>query len=55
MAKVAAVVQWKHVRSGGREIAKRTGSNPGHGPRGDWASTLGNGLSDRRSPLGSLL
>ena len=36
------------------------GSDPGHGLRADWASTLGNGsqigeLSGRKSPLGGLL
>ena len=40
-------------------IPERTGSNPGHGLSGDWASTRGNssqvcGLSDKRSPLGGL-
>ena len=30
-----AVVQWNQVRSGGREIFKGTGSNPGHGLKGD--------------------
>ena len=55
-----AVVQWNHVRSGGLEIHKRMSSNPGHGSKGDWASTRDNGsqmgsVSDRRSPLGSFL
>ena len=26
----------------GRKITKRMGSNPGHSPREDWASTRGN-------------
>ena len=39
---------------------KSTNSNPGHGMRGGWASTRGNGsqidrLLDRRTPFGSLL
>ena len=56
----AAKVQLNHVRSGGREIPRHTSSNPGHGPKGGWASTQGNGsqmdwLSDRKSPLDGLL
>ena len=48
------------MHSGGLEIPKCTASNPGHGLRGDWTSTRGDGfqmggLSDRRSPLGGLL
>ena len=40
-------------------MPKRTGSNPSHSLRGDWASTWGNGsqmggVSDRRAPLGGL-
>ena len=55
-----AVVQWNNLRFGGCGIPVHMGLNPGHGLRGDWPSTQGNGfqmggLSDRRSPLGGLL
>ena len=29
----ATVVQWNHVCCAGREISKRTGTNPNQGPR----------------------
>ena len=55
----AAVVQWKHVHSGGLLTPKRTGSNPGHSAKGDWASTRGNRsqmseLSNMKSPFDRL-
>ncbi|XP_063886270.1 uncharacterized protein LOC135114296 isoform X5 [Scylla paramamosain] len=39
----AAVVQWSRVRFGGQVVIRRTGSNPGYGPRVGRASTRGNG------------
>ncbi|MPC54776.1 hypothetical protein E2C01_048702 [Portunus trituberculatus] len=39
----ATVVQWDRVRFVGPRVLKRTGSNPGHGPRLGRASTRGNG------------
>ena len=50
------MVQWKRLRFGNLGIPERIGSNPGHGLKGDWVSTRGNGsqmggLSDR-FPLG---
>ena len=55
-----AVVQWNRLRSGGLGIPESTGSNPGYGLSGDWASTWGNGSEvdgflDRKSPLGGFL
>ena len=48
------------VKPSQKTILERTGSNPGHGLCGDWASIRCNGfqvggLSDRRYPLGGLL
>ncbi|MPD02919.1 hypothetical protein E2C01_098528 [Portunus trituberculatus] len=42
----AAVVQWNHACFGVREISKRTGSNPVHGPSVGWASSLGATVSE---------
>ena len=39
----AAAVQWNSVRSGDLGIPEYMGSNPGHGLRENWASTLDNG------------
>ena len=55
----AAVVQWNLSSFEAQGVPKCTSLNPGHGLRGDWASTWGNGsqmdgLTDR-SPLGGLL
>ncbi|MPC92543.1 hypothetical protein E2C01_087636 [Portunus trituberculatus] len=38
---LAAVVQWNHACFGVREVSKRTGSNPVHGPSVSWTSSLG--------------
>ena len=56
----ATVVHWNEMCSGGRGIPKCRCWNPGPCPRGDWASTRGNGSkmgerSTRRSLLGGLL
>ena len=49
------MVQWSHMCSGGLEIPKSMGLNPGHSPRGDKASTQGNGSTSRISSLCGLL
>ncbi|MPC63385.1 hypothetical protein E2C01_057483 [Portunus trituberculatus] len=43
----AAVVQWNHACFGVREVFKRTGLNPVHGPSVGWDSSFGATVSYR--------